>query len=241
MAKRVTDFEVLTFDCYGTLIDWERGILAAIRPWMARHGITADDNATLELFGTCESAAEAAAPDLIYPEILARSLKAMAAHWGKSATDADAAAFGASVPDWPAFPDSAEALQYLKRHYKLVILSNVDRQSFAASNRKLGVEFDAICTAQDIGSYKPSPRNFAYLLEKLGAMGIAKEKILHTAQSLFHDHVPATKAGLATCWIDRRHAVEGWGATPAADRPAVDFHLTSMADLVRKHQEERRG
>ncbi len=242
MSKRVTDFAVLTFDCYGTLIDWERGILQAIRPWMTRHGVSAGDDAVLELFGECESAEEAATPGLVYPEILARSLKAMAKRWGTVASDDEAATFGASVKDWPAFPDSAAALQYLKRYYKLVILSNVDRRSFAASNQKLGVEFDAVCTAEDIGSYKPDARNFAYLLDRLGAQGIARESILHTAQSLFHDHVPATRAGLATCWIDRRHALDGWGATPATEtRPSVDFHLTSMADLVRRHQDDLRA
>ncbi|MEZ4606675.1 MAG: HAD hydrolase-like protein [Deinococcales bacterium] len=113
----------------------------------------------------------------------------------------------------PTFPDSAEALSYLKQHYKLVILSNVDNESFAASNEKLGVDFDAIYTAQDIGSYKPSQGNFDYMLWHLRELGYGKEDILHTAESMFHDHQPANKSGLASCWIYRRHAQEGFGAT----------------------------
>ena len=154
--------------------------------------------------------------------------------------DADAGAdlrFGASVPDWPAFPDSAAALAYLKQHYKLVILSNVDRVSFAGSNRRLGVEFDAIYTAQDIGSYKPDPRNFAYMLDRLQERGIGPAQILHTAQSLFHDHAPAKRAGLASCWIDRRHAAVGWGATPPPPAGAgYDFRFTSMAAMADAHR-----
>ena len=146
--------------------------------------------------------------------------------------------FGGSVPDWPAFPDSAEALVYLKRHYKLVILSNTDRQSFAASNRKLGVTFDAVYTAEDIGSYKPDPRNFAYLLSHLETdLGLKPGDVLHTAQSLFHDHVPAEQAGLARAWIDRRFGMAGSGATQVpANQPKVDFHFKSMAELAEAHR-----
>ncbi|MBS0562102.1 MAG: HAD hydrolase-like protein, partial [Proteobacteria bacterium] len=160
--------------------------------------------------------------------------------WGVDATEEEHRRFGASVPDWPAFPDSAEALAYLKRHYKLVILSNVDRVSFAGSNKRLGVEFDAIYTAQDIGSYKPDPRNFQYMLDKLAGQGIGKADILHTAQSLFHDHVPAKRFGLAGAWIDRRaDQGGGWGATakPAEDA-RYDFRFTSLAEMAEAHRRE---
>jgi putative hydrolase of the HAD superfamily len=138
------------------------------------------------------------------------------------------------VKNWPAFPDSAEALQYLKKHYKLVILSNVDNESFAASNEKLQVEFDAVYTAEDAGSYKPSDRNFDYMLQKLETIGIEKDAILHTAESLFHDHGPANKHGLASCWIYRRHDQEGFGATMTpSEMPRIDFRFNSMAELAR--------
>ena len=151
----------------------------------------------------------------------------------------DCLTYGASVGDWPAFEDSAASLQYLKQHYKLVVLSNVDNASFARSNRKLQVEFDAIYTAADIGSYKPAPRNFEYMLEQLARHGIGKADILHTAESLFHDHGPANDFGLANCWIYRRHGEAGSGATmPLADQPHTDFKFRSLADFVAAHKAE---
>lgn len=244
----LTTFTTLTFDCYGTLIDWERGILAELRPWVERNGRKdLDDNALLEAFGAAEAACEAETPARLYPDILADALRRLAAQWGLTASAAEAAAFGQSVGRWPAFADSATSLQYLKRYYKLVILSNVDRASFARSNEKLGVAFDRILTAQDIGSYKPSLKNFEYALADLArSFGTKKADILHTAQSIFHDVVPARRVGLATMWINRRKAVGGGrGATPepqAKDGPMTpDMQVASMADLVVLHQAHLRG
>src|SRR5882724_3882531 len=209
---KLTDYKVLTFDCYGTLIDWEAGIYSALQPLLAKAATPLSKDAVLETFARHESAQEAETPRMLYSDVLAAMHRRLADDWGLAASDADHRLFGDSVPDWPAFPDSAEALAYLKQHYKLVILSNVDRASFAASNTRLGVTFDQILTAQDIGSYKPNPLNFAALAahaERTGATG----HLLHVAQSLFHDHVPAKAAGLPTVWINRRHARPGWGAT----------------------------
>jgi 2-haloacid dehalogenase len=236
---KLTDFRVLTFDCYGTLIDWETGLHAALQPLLrkAGHGIPRD--AALGAFGRLETEQEAATPEMPYSDLLAEVHRRLAAEWGVEATEAEHRAFGVSVPDWPAFPDSPDALRYLKRHYKLVILSNVDRASFAGSNRRLGVEFDAVYTAQDIGSYKPSPRNFAYMLERLAALGHGKGELLHTAQSLFHDHAPAKRMGLATAWIDRRHGRDGWGATPPAGGAAeYDFRFASLGAMAEAHAAE---
>ena len=234
--RLLTDFDALTFDCYGTLIDWETGILDALAPWLERHGVAGDAGAVLEAFARCESKQQADTPDMVYPEVLARVHTALAGDWGIPSSDAEAHAFGASVGDWPAFADAPQALRALKEHFKLVILSNVDRASFRASNDKLGVDFDAVFTAQDIGSYKPDPRNFAALVDGLARRGIAAKRILHTAQSLFHDHVPARAAGLATAWIDRRHDQAGSGATmPVAAAAKTDFHFTSLAEMVERH------
>ncbi|MCC7275832.1 MAG: haloacid dehalogenase type II [Alphaproteobacteria bacterium] len=238
---RLTDFKVLTFDCYGTLIDWESGIWTALQPLLRKAGNGLTRDAALEVFGRHETAQEKATPAAIYSDLLAAVHRRLAAEWGVTSSDDEHAAFGGSVPDWPAFPDSPAALQYLKRHYKLVILSNVDRESFKGSNRRLQVEFDAIYTAQDIGSYKPSPRNFTYMLEHLAALGHPKSDILHTAQSLFHDHAPANAFGLASAWIDRRHDQGGWGATAPVEGARYDFRFTSLADMVRAHQEELRS
>ncbi len=213
---RLSDFSALTFDCYGTLIDWETGIGAALAPWLERAGVRLERDQVLEAFAELESAQQAATPSLRYPELLAEVHRGLALRLGIAPDAKAAAAFGASVGNWPAFADSAKALAYLKQHYRLVILSNVDRASFARSNARLGVAFDAICTAEDIGSYKPDPRNFDYLLRHLAELGIAKAQVLHTAQSLYHDHVPARAIGLATCWIHRRAAKQGHGATQRA-------------------------
>jgi 2-haloacid dehalogenase len=235
---RLGDFSVLTFDCYGTLIDWESGIWNAIAPVLDRSAATVRRDQLLEVFGRHESAQQSATPDMLYPQLLAEVYKEVGRELGFEAADHEARAFGASIPDWPAYPDSPGALAYLKRHYKLVILSNVDRESFRHSQVRLGVEFDAVFTAQDIGSYKPDPRNFQYMLDRLSERGIGKEQVLHTAESLHHDHVPARRFGLATCWIRRRH---GQGAT-ASGRPGTDvrtdFQFESLGAMAHVHRAE---
>jgi 2-haloalkanoic acid dehalogenase type II len=231
------DFKVLSFDCYGTLIDWESGIHAALQPLLGRLGQALPREAVLEIFAHHESAQEAATPAMRYSELLAVVHAALARHWGVAPDPAEDRRFGASVPDWPAFPDSADALRYLRQHYRLVILSNVDRESFAGSAARLGVRFDDVFTAENIGSYKPDPRNFAYMLEHLGAAGIERGQILHTAQSLFHDHGPANAAGLASAWIDRRQDAAGWGATMPPPRGVrFDFRFASLAAMVEAHR-----
>jgi len=226
---RLTDFEALSFDCYGTLIDWEAGLAAVLGPWARSRGLTLDDEALLVAYSGQEERSEQEHPGDAYPLILARSLRGLGAELGATVSDEDAERLGRSVPDWPAFGDSAGALTELSRHYRLIILSNVDRDSFAASNRRLGVAFTSVITAQDVGSYKPSPRNFEALLAEVDRLGIPRGRLLHVAQSLFHDHVPAKRAGLPTVWINRRHDRPGTGATP---RPSVqvtpDWEFPSM-------------
>jgi 2-haloacid dehalogenase len=236
---RLSEFSVLTFDCYGTLIDWESGIYDALAPWLERAGISLERDQVLEAFAQLESAQQAATPAMRYSELLAQVHRGLAERFGVAPDPQAAVAFGASVGDWPAFPDSAEALAYLKQHYELVILSNVDRASFARSNAKLGVSFDAICTAEDIGSYKPDARNFDHLLRHLAERGIGKEQILHTAESLYHDHIPAKRIGLATCWIHRRAGKEGHGATRVPDVDVEpDFRFESLAAMAAAHRAE---
>lgn len=163
---RLADFRVLTFDCYGTLIDWEAGLLAALHVWLARReGVAPADDALLAAFGAIEPAIQAEHPALPYPEVLGRSLHALGGQLGVTVTDDDARAFGASIGDWPAFPDTPAALQALARRCRLVVVSNVDRASFARSHARLGVAFDAIVTAQDVGSYKPAPGHFRRALD----------------------------------------------------------------------------
>jgi len=233
----LTDFKALSFDCYGTLIDWETGLWSSLQPLVEHSRI--DRETALATFGLVEPEHEHETPTLPYRDILARVHAKLAERWSLKSTDAMDTAFGLSVGTWPPFPDTVEALAYLKRHYKLVILSNVDRQNFAATNKLLRVDFDAICTAEDIGAYKPDPKNFAYLLNAVGKLGLGKADLLHTAQSLYHDHIPAERAGIARCWINRRgDKGAGSGATKAvAHMPKLDFEfptLSAMADTHRR-------
>jgi putative hydrolase of the HAD superfamily len=239
---KLTDFKALTFDCYGTLIDWESGMVEALKPLTEKvpRNLSRDD--ILEAHARHESAQQLQTPAKVYRDLLPVVYRRLAEEWGVPVSWAECIAYGRSVENWPVFVDSAGALQYLKRHYKLIILSNVDNESFAASNKKLQVDFDAIYTAEDVGSYKPSDRNFDYLLTKLETLGIKKHEVLHTAESMFHDHAPANRYGLASCWIYRRYDQKGFGATMnPGEMPKYDFRFDSMADLVKAHQSDLRA
>jgi 2-haloacid dehalogenase len=236
---RLSDFKALTFDCYGTLIDWESGMLEALKPLASQSSAPLSRNAVLEAHARHESAQQAQTPGMRYRELLAIVYKRLAEEWAVPVPWSQCVSYGLSVRDWPAFPDTAEALQYLKKHFKLVILSNVDNETFSFSNQKLGVSFDAIYTAEDIGSYKPALGNFDYMLAGLKSIDVEKNEILHTAESMFHDHKPANQVGLASCWIHRRHNDQGFGATmnPGAT-PKYDFRFTSMAEMAKAHREQ---
>ncbi|HSJ83845.1 MAG TPA: haloacid dehalogenase type II [Acidimicrobiia bacterium] len=240
MTRGLLDYEALSFDCYGTLIDWESGIWDALQPllWANDRPIGRAD--VLAEFARLETRQQQETPRLRYPELLAKVHHDLAGALGLASTEALDSAFGASVPKWPAFTDSAGSLSYLGSRYRLVILSNVDRDSFAASNRLLQVAFDAVYTAEDVGSYKPDPANFDYLLRHLDLdLAISPDAVLHVAQSLFHDHAPAKAAGLDTVWIDRQRLSAGgeWGATVPVEEPPVPNHVFfSMADLARAVQ-----
>ena len=237
MTRQISDFSTLTFDCYGTLIDWESGIWDAYQPILMKNGRTdicrgpgLMDHAALE------SDQQAVTPGMLYPDLLMRVHARFAERHGLATTTQMDETFGNSINAWPAFPDTADALRRLQRHYRLVILSNVNRAGFAASNTKLGVSFDAVYTAEDVGTYKPNRGNFRHMLDHLkGDFGIDQGEILHTAQSLFHDHVPATDFDLAKAWIDRQGLSKGgeWGATAVvAEQPEVDFLFPTMVAMA---------
>jgi 2-haloacid dehalogenase len=184
------DFDALTFDCYGTLIDWETGIWQALAPVLAKYASPIGRAAALERFAALEPEIESG-PYLPYKDVLRRVLEGLGRQLDFTPTTAELDDFSVSVRDWPAFPDSAAALEALHRKYKLVILSNIDDDLFAYSAPRLGVAFDDIITAQQVHTYKPSLNNFQQAFQRLG---LPPARILHVAQSLFHDHVPA-KAG----------------------------------------------
>jgi 2-haloacid dehalogenase len=195
------------------------------------HGVDATDDELLERYARQEAGLEDG-PYLRYREVLARGLAGVAGELGVTPTAEELAAFGGSVADWPAFPDSATALGRLKARYALVVITNCDDDLFAASNRRLGVDFDHVITAEQAGSYKPNHRNFEIAFERIQA---PRERILHVAQSLFHDHVPGKALGLSTVWVNRRHDQPGSGATPPAEATPdlVVADVATLADLAR--------
>ncbi len=239
---KLSDFKVLTFDVYGTLIDWESGMVAALKPLTDRVSRPLSRDEILEAHAHWESTTQRWTPAKKYAELLPVVYRRLAEEWGVTVTWEESQAYGHSVRQWPAFDDSRDALSYLKRHYQLVVLTNTDNLNFSGSNARLGVHFDGVFTAEDIGSYKPDDRNFDYMIETLARRGIRKHEILHTAESLFHDHAPANKHGLANCWIYRRHGKEGFGATIRPDEtPAFTFQFNSMTEMVKAHQVELEG
>lgn len=232
----LTKYTALSFDVYGTLIDWEAGIATVLTEWAERHGSDLDAEALLLAYADNEAAIEREYPALAYAEVLQAAFRRTAKDLDLPVADADVQVLGRSVPYWPAFPDSHEALTRLGKHYKLIILSNVHDEGVAGSIDRLGVEFDQVNTAENIGSYKPSDRNFEALLTRIGDIDVEKPQLLHVAQSLFHDHVPGKRAGLDSVWINRRHAQPGWGATPDPGidvQPDLTFNsLAEFADAV---------
>ena len=221
-------FDALTFDCYGTLIDWEAGILAGLRTVLAPRGIEASDDQLLEAYATLEARAEAG-PYLRYRDILAFALLGVTAKFGVVPKPAEVDAFSESVALWPAFPDSTEALGRLKSRFRLGVITNCDDDLFARSATCLQVDFDWVVTAEQVGAYKPSERNFEVAFERLG---LPRDRILHVAQSLFHDHVTAKRLGLTTVWIDRRQGRSGSGATPQAQVTTPDATFPDMASFA---------
>ena len=223
-------FEYLTFDCYGTLIDWETGILAALRPILEAHSVSTPDTTLLEIYGELEAGAEAGEYKT-YREILDTVVRGLGERLGFTASPTEAQSLPQSIADWPPFPDTVAALRKLHARYKLAIISNVDDDLFASSAKLLQVPFDAVITAQQARSYKPSLNNFRLALDRIGK---PKEKILHAAQSLYHDVVPTRELGIKNVWVNRRGSKSGSGATkPAVALPDLEVpDLRSLADLT---------
>jgi 2-haloacid dehalogenase len=222
-------FKVLTFDCYGTLIDWESGILAALRPLRVKSDSTATDEEILGEYARIESSIQAGEYRL-YKEILCEVADEMAAWLNLSAGDYDQNAIWESITYWKPFDDTVDALRRLKKYYKLAIVSNIDNDLFEGSARWLEVKFDHVITAEQAKSYKPSHTNFKYALKTIGC---SKNEILHVAQSLFHDIRPANELGLCNVWVNRRKGRDGSGATwPAAAKPGLE--VPDLITLARK-------
>lgn len=231
----------ISFDCYGTLIDWESGIAEELSIWARRRGGRLDRASLLAAFSDAEPRVQSAHPEMAYPEVLAEVARRIGRRFDLPVTDADAASFAASIARWPPFPDTTAALSRLHNRYRLAVLSNVDRKSFAATQKALGIEFDLVCTAEEIGSYKPDPRNFRFLLARLEELGIDQDELLHAAQSLFHDVKPAGALGIRTAWVDRYAGAAVGAARHSSGQVKADFRVSSLAALVRMLQRNAPG
>ena len=224
-------YEVISFDCYGTLVDWESGIISGLRPVLAKHGVDATDDEILTLHAETEHALQSASTpgDYVkYREVLGEEVREAGRRWGFEPDPSEVGALADSLRHWEPFPDTVEALRRLKSRYKLAIISNVDDGLFALTACHLQVEIDWIITAEQAGTYKPSTNNFEVAIAR---MGIPRERLLHAAQSLFHDVVPARELGLSTVWVHRRAGKEGFGATPPADAES-DLEVPDLETLA---------
>ncbi|KIM21830.1 hypothetical protein M408DRAFT_79964 [Serendipita vermifera MAFF 305830] len=237
MASKISDYKLLSFDCYGTLIDWETGIYALIQPLIERTGSSWTRDQAITAYNTEEHKLEQEQPGMLYSQIVAGSIARVASQLGTELSETEKEAAGESVGKWAPFPDTVAALERLSKFYKLVILSNVDLSSFSHTKKLLehGFTFDRILTAQEIGSYKPDVRNFEHMLGVAKELGVERDQVLVTACSLFHDHIPANKLGLASAWIDRK---DGVGNATGAQWNFRFPTMGAMADALEKELEE---
>ena len=219
-------FTTISFDCYGTLIDWESGILPTLRAVLSRHQQIPSDAAILELYGEFEAEEEAGAYQS-YKKVLESEVVRFGKHFGFTPAPDELVSLPESVPSWLPFPDTVAALRQLQKRYQLAVISNIDDDRFAETQKHLGVEFDFVITAQQARSYKPSINNFQLALR---TMGLAPDRLLHAAQSIYHDVVPAQSLGIASVWVNRKSARPGVGAGRAeAGRP--DLEVPDVASL----------
>jgi 2-haloalkanoic acid dehalogenase type II len=253
MEHSLTRFTALSFDVYATLIDWESGISSALVPLNARlpdtHSMKNDRKFLLNLFTHFEGVLEHRFPNMPYTQLLGEVYEEMAKELGvslnpaASATKEEKSAFGNSVGAWPAFLDTVEALRQLAKRYKLIVLSNVDKAAFEKTRTGplQGIKFDAVYTAQDIGSYKPDLRNFEWMIEHAERdLGVRRDGFLHVAQALKHDHVPAKKAGLKSCWIERAgdDAAIGGKLEDLKDDVELAYKFKTLGDLAKAVEHE---
>lgn len=228
MSINLDNFDTLSFDCYGTLVDWERGLLGTLAPLLEKYGHTLEADQLLEKYAQFEFKAQT--PYQPYKEVLKSVVRRFAEELHFSPSPEDIGAFSQSVQFWPTFDDSSNALKALKSRYRLAVISNIDDKLFDFSRMKLDVEFDEIITSEQLHSYKPNKKNFSSLVERCGT---TKERLLHVAQSRFHDIAPAKDLGISCVWIDRRSKQDGHGATlpsnAIADARFVDMKSFAKA------------
>ena len=223
MSLNFADFEFLTFDCYGTLINWEQGILRVLQPLLQSHGVVLSDDAALAVYGEIEPKLQR--PYQRYRDVLRGVVQEFGNRTGFVATEAEMEALPDSLKDWQPYNDTVEALRRLQQKYKLVILSNIDDHLFASSATQLPVKFEAVITAEQVKSYKP---DHAHWIEMLHRCKTVPQRVLHVGQSIYHDVVPAKSMGFKTVWV---HRAPGYGATRAAQE-TPDLEVKSLKELA---------
>ncbi len=230
-----SQYSALTFDCYGTLIDWEGGILSALRPLLTAQGVSLSEESLLETYGELEAKQEAGEFQN-YRAILRGVVEGFGERYGFAVNEAVRNAIVDSFDRWLPFPDTVEALARLGERFSLNVISNVDDDLFALSAKHLKADFRNVVTAQRVGSYKPNLRNFEVALQTLN---LPKERVLHVAQSLYHDIAPANQLGIASVWVNRRQGSTGAGATPSANAvPNLEVpDLKTLAEFVERGAE----
>ncbi len=237
---RFSQFRMMTFDVVGTLIDFETGIVNYIQPVATAAGLDLSDQTILDAFGAAEGEQQAVTPEMPFTQMLAPIYARMASALGLPANGGEAEGFRLSIPGWPAFPDSVEALKRLGKSYRLVALTNADNWALGHMARTLGDPFDDTVTCEDVGVNKPDPQVFAYCRGRQSVHGIGLADTLHVAQSQYHDIGVAQALGFATCWIERRHGGAGYGATPAPEKvTAPDWRFSQLSQLAEAVELER--
>ena len=234
---RIRDHEALTFDVYGTLIDWEPSIVACFGAWAERNGVEADDVAILDAFDDARARFQAIRPALPYPEVLGRAYAAIVERWNRPIDAQEQEEFSRAAGTWPPYGDTIESLQHLGQHFRMGCVSNIDDRSLGATLAALGVTWDFTVTAERVGAYKPDLPHFVQMISHCGRLGVGPDRILHVGQSLRADVAPAATLGLKSAWINRPG--RRLGVTGAdADRATADFVFGSLADLVTAHRQE---
>lgn len=237
---RIRDHQALTFDVYGTLIDWEPSIVASFTAWARRNGVTAGGEDFLDAFDQARAGLQSLRPALPYPEVLRRAYASVVGRWNHPVASRDQEEFAASIRTWPPYPDAVASLEHLRRHFRMACVSNIDDRSLADTLAGLGVDWDFTVTAERVGAYKPDFPHFVHMIWHCGRLGVTPDRILHVGQSLRADVAPAAKLGLRTAWINRQGRRLGVN-NPGADRAGADFVFSSLADLVEAHEDELRS
>ncbi len=224
-------FRLLSFACFGTLIDRDAGLTTALRPLLTRAERRLDRSQLLALFSRHEAAAMADLPREPYSVILAEAHRRLGREWGVPPADEDDRLFARSIDHWPAFADAPGAVQYFKRYGPLALVSNADRASLEVVSRRFELRFDIVLSSQDAQGFKPNSRHFSLLATRATTLGVATRDVLHVCASVPHDLAPAKAAGIAGALIDR-HASEARSAASS---------FGDLAELVRDHQAHLRA